>query len=156
MTPEEINELKQQLSQMQGPHKDAFMKVIPPFEAFHETSARFLTTNPFAFGQRKALKAEMRALKEEVHDIEVRVSAAFPEQYAYLPDLDCTIPEYKVFGLFNDSSIIAGIVVFFLAFCWNRNDGNGDLHAAGFALCVTAAIMTLTVVVPMFSKPKNK
>lgn len=156
MTPEEINELKQRLSQMEGQHMAAFMKAIPPFEAFHAASAEFLATNPFAFGKRKALKAEMRALKEEVHEVEVRVSAAYPEAYSYLPELDCTIPEYKVIGLFNDSSMIAGFVVFILAFFWGRNEGNGDIYAAGRALCITAAIMALTVIVPMLSKPKDK
>lgn len=156
MTPEEIEQLKQRLAQMEGPHMPAFNKAIPHFEAFHETRRQFLATSPLAFGERKALKARMQELKEKVQEVEVKVSAAFPEAYAYLPDLDCTIPEYKVFGLLNDSSIVAAVVVFILAFFWGKNESGGDLvYSIGFGLGVTVAITALTIAVPMITG-KNK
>ena len=156
MTPEEIDQLKARLAQMEGPHMAAFNKAIPYFEEFHQTSRQFLATSPLAFGERKALKARMLELKEEVQAIEVKVSAAFPEAYAYLPDLDCTVPEYKVFGLLNDSSIVAAIVVFFLAFFWGKREAGGDIvYGIGFGLAITIAITVLTIAVPMITG-KNK
>lgn len=158
MTPEEIDQLKARLAQMEGPHMAAFNKAMPYFEEFHKTARQFLATNPLAFRERKALKARMMDLKEEVQEVEMKVSAAFPEAYAYLPDLDCTIPEYKVFGLLNDSSVVAAIVVFILAFCWGKREAGGDLiYGIGFGLAITIAITMLTIAVPMIAgKGKKK